>query len=284
MAERYISFTTVETGKTNCLTRDVKLVTGCGHVSRECQKFDGPKHSLTETLPLKTLAEPRAPLLVPALSLVVTYVPNIFVCVPMAHWLGMEERLRVQNVSGQNGVKTRVIEKLFRLRLCRQCRRQRLYQLCCTATEKFKLERYISICTFCLKTFPKGTSGGRDGLTPEHLKDLTSSKKDSIDLINSITAFISVILNGDCPPDVTPYFFGGRLGTLPICVGGLSLGSAAELALFAFLASAAATVTLQDLMLLRDEIYVDNYRIQVYNMWCATNGDVVAFKNPSLKH
>ncbi|ESN90537.1 hypothetical protein HELRODRAFT_166211 [Helobdella robusta] len=126
----------------------------------------------------------------------------------------------------------------------------------------------------CLKTFPKGTSGGSDGLTPEHLKDLTSSKTDSIDLINSITAFINMILNGDCPPDVAPYFFGGRLGTLPICVGGLGLGSAAELAPSAFLASAAATVALQDLMLPRDGIYVDNFRMQVYDMWRATNGDV----------
>ncbi|ESO04527.1 hypothetical protein HELRODRAFT_172175 [Helobdella robusta] len=136
----------------------------------------------------------------------------------------------------------------------------------------------------CLKTFPKGTSGGSDGLTPEHLKDLTSSKTDSIDLINSITAFINMILNGDCPPDVAPYFFGGRLGTLPICVGGLGLGSAAELAPSAFLASAAATVALQDLMLPRDGIYVDNFRMQVYDMWRATNGDVVALENPSQKH
>ncbi|ESN96660.1 hypothetical protein HELRODRAFT_163754 [Helobdella robusta] len=74
-------------------------------------------------------------------------------------------------------------------------------------------------------------------------------------------------------------------GTLPIYVGGLGLGSAAELAPSAFLASAAAaTVTLQDLMLPRDGIYVDNFRMQVYDMWRATNGDVVAFENPLQKH
>ncbi|ESO01800.1 hypothetical protein HELRODRAFT_160967 [Helobdella robusta] len=70
-------------------------------------------------------------------------------------------------------------------------------------------------------------------------------------------------------------------GTLPICVGGLGLGSAAELAPSAFLASAAATVALQDLMLPRDVIYVDNFRLQVYDMW---RGDVVALENPSQKH
>ncbi|ESN96045.1 hypothetical protein HELRODRAFT_163073 [Helobdella robusta] len=75
-----------------------------------------------------------------------------------------------------------------------------------------------------------------------------------------------------------------KLGTLPICVGGLGLGSAAELAPSAFLASAAATVALQDLMLPRDVIYVDNFRLQVYDMWRATNGDVVALENPSQKH
>ncbi|ESO09239.1 hypothetical protein HELRODRAFT_168201 [Helobdella robusta] len=73
-------------------------------------------------------------------------------------------------------------------------------------------------------------------------------------------------------------------GTLPIFVGGLGLGSAAELAPSAFLASAAATVALQDLMLPRDGIYVDNFRMQIYDMWRATNGDVVALENPSQKH
>ncbi|ESO06472.1 hypothetical protein HELRODRAFT_160643 [Helobdella robusta] len=73
-------------------------------------------------------------------------------------------------------------------------------------------------------------------------------------------------------------------GTLPICVGGLGFGSAAKLAPSAFLASAAATVALQNLMLPRDGIYVDNFRMQVYDMWRTTNGDVVALENPSQKH
>ncbi|ESO06386.1 hypothetical protein HELRODRAFT_160554 [Helobdella robusta] len=69
------------------------------------------------------------------------------------------------------------------------------------------------------------------------------------------------------------------------CVGRcLGLDSAAKLALSAFLASAAATVALQDLMLSRDGIYVDNFRMQVYDMWRATNGDVVALEKPSQKH
>ncbi|ESN94145.1 hypothetical protein HELRODRAFT_180316 [Helobdella robusta] len=76
-------------------------------------------------------------------------------------------------------------------------------------------------------------------------------------------------------------------GTLPICVGGLGLGSAAELAPSAFLASAAATVALQDLMLPRDGIYVDNFRIQArhtavneYLVRCFQKADIPVIKEP----
>ncbi|ESN96682.1 hypothetical protein HELRODRAFT_163781 [Helobdella robusta] len=53
----------------------------------------------------------------------------------------------------------------------------------------------------CLKSFPKGTSDGRDGLTPAHLRDVTSSKADSSDLVNLIASFVNLILSGNCRPE-----------------------------------------------------------------------------------
>ncbi|ESO02915.1 hypothetical protein HELRODRAFT_174380 [Helobdella robusta] len=58
----------------------------------------------------------------------------------------------------------------------------------------------------CLKSFPKGTSGGRDGLTPVHLRDVTSSKADSSDLVNLIASFVNLILSENCPPEALSYF------------------------------------------------------------------------------
>ncbi|ESO05781.1 hypothetical protein HELRODRAFT_171452 [Helobdella robusta] len=57
----------------------------------------------------------------------------------------------------------------------------------------------------CLRSFPKVTFGGRDGLAPEHV---TSSKTDSLDFINGITAFINLLLNVGCLAEVALYLFG----------------------------------------------------------------------------
>ncbi|ESO08604.1 hypothetical protein HELRODRAFT_169483 [Helobdella robusta] len=48
----------------------------------------------------------------------------------------------------------------------------------------------------CLRQFPKGTSGGRDGLTPQHLRDLTHDKLETTDLINEMICFINLQLSG----------------------------------------------------------------------------------------
>ncbi|ESN94286.1 hypothetical protein HELRODRAFT_164097 [Helobdella robusta] len=47
----------------------------------------------------------------------------------------------------------------------------------------------------CLKQFPKGTSGGRDGLSLQHLRELTQDKTESTELINAVTCFINLLLN-----------------------------------------------------------------------------------------
>ncbi|ESN95404.1 hypothetical protein HELRODRAFT_179478 [Helobdella robusta] len=174
----------------------------------------------------------------------------------------------------------------------------------------------------CLKSFPKGTSDGRDGLTPAHLRDVTSSKADFSELVNLIASFVNLILSGNCPPVMAPYLFGGRLvaltspsfdnlmlqcfdqtlrdgfqsifnvsldpkgwlrATLPISVGGLGLGTVMDLAPSAFLASAAATVPFHNLLLPRDKIYSDNFRTQVFDGFWTVHGAEIGIETRSQK-
>jgi hypothetical protein len=82
-----------------------------------------------------------------------------------------------------------------------------------------------------LKTFPKGSSGGLDGLNPQHLQDMfvnvveSSTKTANLRIL---TDFINILLTQPIPNAVRPIFFGARLialnkpggGVRPIAVGG----------------------------------------------------------------
>ena len=78
-----------------------------------------------------------------------------------------------------------------------------------------------------IRSFPAGSSGGPDGVRPQHLRDLTTNKETGHLLVTSLTALINVLMQGKCPPTVTPIFFGGRLialrkksgGIRPIAIG-----------------------------------------------------------------
>lgn len=78
----------------------------------------------------------------------------------------------------------------------------------------------------CVKTFPAGSSGGPDGFTPQHLKDLLSGTADA-ELATALTDFINILLVGDLPLNVREIIFGARLialqkkdgGIRPIAVG-----------------------------------------------------------------
>ncbi|ESO01848.1 hypothetical protein HELRODRAFT_161026 [Helobdella robusta] len=71
--------------------------------------------------------------------------------------------------------------------------------------------------------------------------------------------------------------------TLPISVGGLGLGTVVDLAPSAFLASAAATVPLQNLLLPRDKIYSDNFRTQVFDGFRTVHGAGICIETRSQK-
>ena len=78
-----------------------------------------------------------------------------------------------------------------------------------------------------LKSFPAGSSGGPDGLRPQHLIDLVSCKMGGPALLSALTGFVNLVLDGDCPVNVRPILFGARLiaivkksgGIRPIAVG-----------------------------------------------------------------
>ena len=77
-----------------------------------------------------------------------------------------------------------------------------------------------------IRSFPPGSSGGPDGLRPQHLKDLTE-KQVGGSLLASLTNFTNFILAGNVPEWVRPHFFGASSlafakkdgGVRPIAVG-----------------------------------------------------------------
>ena len=63
-----------------------------------------------------------------------------------------------------------------------------------------------------IRSFPSGSSGGPDGLRPQHVVDLVGCQESGADLLRSaITAFTNMLLDGKCHRDVVPVFLGGTL-------------------------------------------------------------------------
>ena len=80
-----------------------------------------------------------------------------------------------------------------------------------------------------IRSFPNGSAGGPDGLSPQHLKDMigASAQGGGPALLRALTSLINVILQGKTPRAVRPFFFGASLvafekkdgGVRPIAVG-----------------------------------------------------------------
>jgi len=78
-----------------------------------------------------------------------------------------------------------------------------------------------------IRTFPAESSGGPDGVRPQHILDLVNCRESGPGLVTSITAFVNCLLEGKCNPAVVPVLFGGQLialekksgGIRPIAVG-----------------------------------------------------------------
>jgi hypothetical protein len=80
-----------------------------------------------------------------------------------------------------------------------------------------------------IASFKTGSSGGPDGLRPQHLKDLTSKGAGPAGeyLIEALTDVLNLILAGNVPQDIVPILFGASLialdkkggGIRPIAIG-----------------------------------------------------------------
>ena len=60
-----------------------------------------------------------------------------------------------------------------------------------------------------LRSFPAGSSGGPCGLCPFHLIDLINCRQPCSELLNAITGFVNMLLDGVCPAEVQAVLFGG---------------------------------------------------------------------------
>src|SRR6267154_6505836 len=72
-----------------------------------------------------------------------------------------------------------------------------------------------------VKSFPPGSSGGPDGLSPLHLRDLISADGDEGPLLLALSSLTNLIISGGVPLGVRPFLFGGRLIALNKKGGGL---------------------------------------------------------------
>ena len=74
-----------------------------------------------------------------------------------------------------------------------------------------------------IRSFPNGSSGGPDGLRPQHLKDMIGpgSGEGGVALIKALASFISLILLGKTPDHIRPFFFGASLIALSQKSGGV---------------------------------------------------------------
>ena len=80
-----------------------------------------------------------------------------------------------------------------------------------------------------LKSFPKGSAGGPDGLRPYHLQDPTGATagEGGVLLVQGLTSFVNHVLSNKTPPEISPFFFGAAItalnkkdgGIRPIAVG-----------------------------------------------------------------
>ena len=76
----------------------------------------------------------------------------------------------------------------------------------------------------CIKSFPPGSSGGPDGLKPQHIKDLTQESlgEDSTNLLDTLAEFFNeIIFKGKVPEAACPMFYGGNLLALSKDCGGI---------------------------------------------------------------
>ena len=61
-----------------------------------------------------------------------------------------------------------------------------------------------------VKSFPPGSTGRPDGLRPQHIADLVSYRDNGPSLLTIISAFVNMLLKGQCAAEVIPFLFGAN--------------------------------------------------------------------------
>ena len=72
-------------------------------------------------------------------------------------------------------------------------------------------------------SFPCGSAGGPDGLRLQHLKDMIGPRGDGAagNLVSSLAAFAALVLSGEVPVSIRPFFFGANITALQKKDGGI---------------------------------------------------------------
>src|SRR6218665_1584282 len=65
-----------------------------------------------------------------------------------------------------------------------------------------------------IRHFPPGSSGGPDGLKPQHILEMITTKDSGPELLSAITGLINILLQKKCSPEIRPILFGGTLFAL----------------------------------------------------------------------
>ena len=68
-----------------------------------------------------------------------------------------------------------------------------------------------------ISSFPNRSAGELDGLSPQHIKDLTgpSAGEGGLLLLRALTSLVSLILTGDTTVSICPHFLGASLAAIP---------------------------------------------------------------------
>ena|SRR6218665_434977 len=62
-----------------------------------------------------------------------------------------------------------------------------------------------------MRSFPLGSSGGPDGLRPQHVLELVGNPDTGPGLLRAVTSLINLLLAGTCPQDIRSVLFEGTL-------------------------------------------------------------------------
>jgi len=54
-------------------------------------------------------------------------------------------------------------------------------------------------------SFPAGSSGGPDGLRPQHIRDMLLCQESGADFLSAVTDFVNIVLAGRCPAEVARF-------------------------------------------------------------------------------